>query len=202
LVWDTLCLCATLTLVFTIAWEICMITTPVLSLSLEFAGWLTYDYAMDAFFLIDIILRIFLVVKGPGRPRSESASVNVEDLGGLRLGDGVSFLTEDIATEVATRAPFCQCKGGGVLIVCLLSTLPIDLFSGLAGGPMAPLRLNRLLRIFLLNNYVKTITDTLDERVRFPPPTAQWGGERGRGRKGGGGGGEERGGAVWVFYTK
>ena len=53
-------------------------------------------------------------------------------------------------------------RGGGVLLLCFLSTFPVDLVSGLAGGLVAPLRLNRLLRLFLFNSYAKTITDALN----------------------------------------
>ena len=48
-----------------------------------------------------------------------------------------------------------------MLVLSWASSLPIEIVSGLAGGPVAPLRLNRLLRIFLVDSYEHTITEAL-----------------------------------------
>ena len=72
--WDAACLTLTLTLVFTVAWECCLFDPP-LSLTPSFYNWLTFNGLIDAFFLVDVVVRTCARLRA--WRRASSAKVHV-----------------------------------------------------------------------------------------------------------------------------
>ena len=171
-VWDSAALLLLLYNVFAVGWEICM-CNPRYSFDSMYMGLLVVDYAVDLFFILDLVVRvarIFHIVQPRAKTTQDARRVSVRRDSWQRASFmQVRALKEGKKKRKVWRCPpLCKKLRSFDLFVSLVALLPLEFIGYSLGLPIAPFRLNRVLRMTLFYRYWAAVEDFLDYKGCLP----------------------------------